>query len=244
MTTSSFDATHFSVITDNIKRIRDDIANAAIASGRNAEDIKLMAVTKTVCPEYINHSINECGVDLIGENKVQEFLSKKDSLNLNGVQKHLIGHLQTNKVKKIVGEVDMIQSVGSVRLAQAISDESQKIGTTTNILLEVNIGGEESKTGFNKTEFAQSLELISKMPNLSVKGLMTIPPICDNSLEVEKYFENMREYYEKIKSQKLKNFDFQILSMGMSGDFKEAILHGSDLVRIGSAIFGARNYNK
>lgn len=244
MTTSSFDATHFSVITDNIKRIRDDIANAAIASGRSAEDIKLMAVTKTVCPEYINHSINKCGIDLIGENKVQEFLSKKDSLNLNGVQKHLIGHLQTNKVKKIVGEVGMIQSVDSVRLAQAISDESQKIGTTTNILLEVNIGGEESKTGFNKTEFAQSLELISEMPNLSVKGLMTIPPICDNSLEVEKYFENMREYYERIKSRKLKNFDFQILSMGMSGDFKEAILHGSDLVRIGYAIFGARNYNK
>lgn len=243
MTTNSFDTAHFDVISDNIKRIRDDINKAALASGRTADDIMFMAVTKTVCPEYINHAINECGINLIGENKVQEFLSKKDSLHLDGVAKHLIGHLQTNKVKKIIKEVDMIQSVDSVRLAQVISDESQKLGITKDILLEVNIGGEESKTGFDKVEFTKSLETISELPNISVKGLMTIPPICDNTLELEKYFESMREYYEKIKTENYGNFDFRILSMGMSGDFKEAIRHGSDLVRVGSAIFGARNYN-
>ncbi len=242
MMTSSFDNAHFAVISQNLQVIRDSLAEAAVKASRSPDDVRLMAVTKTVCPEYINHAIKECGIDLIGENKVQEYLSKKDSLELNGVEKHLIGHLQTNKVKKIVGEVDMIQSVDSLHLAQAIAKESLKIGKTTDILLEINIGSEESKTGFDKQAFTESLFQISELEGIRVKGLMTIPPVCETSLESERYFQTMADYFEEVKGKKLNNFDMQILSMGMSGDYKEAVLHGSNLVRIGSAIFGPRIY--
>lgn len=242
MITNSFDEAQFSVISENIKCIKNEIAEATIKSNRAVESVRLMAVTKTVCVEYINYAINNCGIDLIGENKVQEFLSKKDLLNLENVEKHLIGHLQTNKVKKIVSEVDMIQSVDSLRVAQAISNEATKADITADVLLEINIGDEDSKTGFDKFEFEESLNQISLLPNIKVKGLMTIPPICENTLELEKYFDRMNSYYNEIKEGNYPNFDFEILSMGMSGDYKEAVLHGSNLVRVGSAIFGARIY--
>ncbi len=241
MTINSFN-NDFSYIKENIEFIRNNISEAAVKSGRSYEDIRLMAVTKTVSVEKINYAINECGIDLIGENKVQEFLSKKDSLVLDGVEKHLIGHLQTNKVKKIINQVDMIQSVDSLSLASFISKEAQKADIVAKILLEINIGNESSKTGFDKSEFTESLEQISLLDNIEVKGLMTIPPICENDLELEKYFSALSDYYNEIKSKKYKNFDFEILSMGMSGDYKQAIYHGSNLVRVGSAIFGARIY--
>ncbi len=241
MTINSSENTRFTSISENIKIIRNEMSEAAIKSGRNPDDVKLMAVTKTVAPIFINYAIEECGIDLIGENKVQEFLSKRDELKLSGVEKHLIGHLQTNKVKKIINEVDMIQSVDSVRLAKAISDAASKNLSNVDILLEINIGDEESKTGFDKTVFNESLAEISELPFLNVKGLMTIPPICDDNL-LEKYFDNMNEYFNEIKSKKLFGDDFTTLSMGMSGDYKEAILHGSNLVRVGSLIFGARIY--
>ena len=242
MITNSFDEAHFSVIEENIKRIKDEVSEAALKSNRSVNDVRLMAVTKTVCVEYINYAIDNCGIDLIGENKVQEFLSKKDLLHLDNVESHLIGHLQTNKVKKIVGEVDMIQSVDSLKVAQAISAESEKKEITTDVLLEINIGGEDSKTGFDKIAFEEALHQISLLSNINVKGLMTIPPICDNTLKLEKYFDKMNAYYNEIKNGNYNNFNFDILSMGMSGDYKEAILHGSNLVRVGSAIFGARIY--
>ena len=241
MITSSCDNALFNNITENIKVIMDSVNEAAVKSGRNPEDVRLMAVTKTVSVDKINFALDNCGIDLIGENKVQEFMSKKDDLHLTGVEKHLIGHLQTNKVKKILPYVDMIQSVDSVHLAESIDKEAQKLGITANILLEVNIGGEDSKTGFDKSAFLNSLNEISLLQSLKVKGLMTIPPICDDK-ELEKYFANMHDYYNEIKSMNLSNFDFEILSMGMSGDFYQAILHGSNLVRVGSAIFGARIY--
>lgn len=241
MTTSLCDD-RFISISENLKRIRDEINEAAVKSGRSFDDVKLMAVTKTVEVKYINYAITDCGIDLIGENKVQEFLSKKDELMLDGVEKHLIGHLQTNKVKKIVPYVDMIQSVDSFRLAKAISDEAAKINRTMDVLLEINIGDEESKTGFDKAAFIESLCEISELPSIKVKGLMTIPPICDNPAEAEKYFATMSDFYNEIKEGNYSNFDFNILSMGMSGDYKEAIIHGSNLVRIGSSIFGARIY--
>lgn len=242
MITSSFDESHLPVISENIKRIKEEICEAAVKSQRSPDDVRLMAVTKTVCIEYINFAINNCNIDLIGENKVQEFLYKDELLKSNTVEKHLIGHLQTNKIKKIVGKVDMIQSVDSVRVAQGISEESAKQGITSDILLEINIGDEQSKTGFDKAAFEASLSEISELPNLSVKGLMTIPPICENNLQLEKYFDKMNSIYNDIKSGDYPNFDFRILSMGMSGDYREAILHGSNLVRVGSAIFGARIY--
>lgn len=242
MTINSSEDTRFISISENIKTIRNEISEAAVKSGRNPEDVRLMAVTKTVAPVFINYAIEECGIDLIGENKVQEFLSKKDELKLQGVEKHLIGHLQTNKVRKIIKEVDMIQSVDSVRLAKAISDAASKNSSNIDILLEINIGDEESKTGFDKALFNESLAEISELPFLNVKGLMTIPPICDDILTLEKYFDGMNDYFNEIKSNKIFGNDFNILSMGMSGDYKEAVLHGSNLVRVGSLIFGARIY--
>ena len=240
METLSLDE-RFKNIEHNIKVIKEKIAAAAIESGRNPEDVKLMAVTKTVEPIFINHAI-ECGIDLIGENKVQEFLSKKDYLKLENCKAHLIGHLQTNKVRQIITEVDMIQSVDSVKLAKEISKRSEMAGVTTNCLVEVNIGDEDSKTGLDISLLYETLDEIASLPNIRVKGLMTIPPICDDEDQLKKYFSKMNEIFIDIKGKKLDNIDMCILSMGMSGDYEAAVRNGSNLVRVGSAIFGPRLY--
>ena len=200
-----------------------------------------MAVTKTVEPIFINHAI-DCGIDLIGENKVQEFLSKKEYLKLEKCKAHLIGHLQTNKVRQIVSQVSMIQSVDSLKLAREIEKQSQKLGVTTDCLIEVNVGGEESKTGIDFSGVLPLLEEISSMSAVSVKGLMAIPPICGEKEQLCKYFEKMHRLFVDIKAQNIDNINMQILSMGMSGDYNEAILCGANLVRIGSSIFGPRLY--
>ena len=231
----------FKNIEYNLAVIRQKIADAAKESGRKPEDVKLMAVTKTVEPIFINHAI-DCGIDLIGENKVQEFLSKKPYLKLDGCEAHLIGHLQTNKVRQIVSEVSMIQSVDSVKLAREISKRSEAAGKTTECLIEVNIGDEESKTGLDLSLLMQTLEEISLLPSIKVKGLMTIPPICDDDSQLRKYFSQMNEIFVDIKAKKIDNIDMSILSMGMSGDYEEAVRCGSNLVRVGSAIFGPRLY--
>lgn len=231
----------FKNIEYNLAVIRQKIADAAKESGRKPEDVKLMAVTKTVEPIFINHAI-DCGIDLIGENKVQEFLSKKPYLKLEGCEAHLIGHLQTNKVRQIVSEVSMIQSVDSVKLAREISKRSEAAGKTTECLIEVNIGDEESKTGLDLSLLMQTLEEISLLPSIKVKGLMTIPPICDDDSQLRKYFSQMNEIFVDIKAKKIDNIDMSILSMGMSGDYEQAVRCGSNLVRVGSAIFGPRLY--
>lgn len=228
-------------IQENIKFIRNRINEAAVRSGRSENDVRFMAVTKTVDPVYINHAI-ECGIDLIGENKVQEFLSKKDDLRLEKVEKHLIGHLQSNKVRKIITEVDMIQSVDSVSLAKEIERQAEKNNITADILLEINVGNEESKTGMDKSQFYEIFSEIAEMKHISIKGLMTIPPICENNGELRKFFEEMYNLFIDIKAKKIDNVSMDILSMGMSGDYEEAILCGSNLVRVGSAIFGPRIY--
>lgn len=231
----------FKNIEHNIEFIRQRISVAASQSGRKSEDIRLMAVTKTVEPIFINHAI-DCGIDLIGENKVQEFLSKKPYLKLDNCQAHLIGHLQTNKVKQIVSEVSMIQSVDSVKLANEISKRSQAAGVTTDCLIEVNIGDEDSKTGLDVSLLSQTIEEISALPSIRIKGLMTIPPICDNDAQLSEYFSRMNEIFIDIRDKKLDNIDMSILSMGMSGDYETAVRFGSNLVRVGSAIFGPRLY--
>lgn len=228
-------------IQENIKAIKNKIGEAAVKSGRSEKDVRFMAVTKTVDPVYINHAIS-CGIDLIGENKVQEFLSKRDALNLEKVEKHLIGHLQSNKVRKIITEVDMIQSVDSVSLAKEIERQAEKNDMTANVLLEINVGEEESKTGMDKSLFMESFAEISEMKHISIKGLMTIPPICENNTDLRKFFDEMYNLFIDISAKKLDNVNMDILSMGMSGDYEEAILCGSNLVRVGSAIFGQRIY--
>ncbi len=228
-------------IRENVKFIQNRINEAAVRSGRSEKDVRFMAVTKTVDPVYINCAI-DCGIELIGENKVQEFLAKKDALNLEKVEKHLIGHLQSNKVRKIITEVDMMQSVDSVSLAREIERQAEKNNMTANILVEINVGGEESKTGLEKNLLRETIAEISEMKHISVKGLMTIPPICENNGELRKFFNEMYNLFIDIRAENRDNVSMDILSMGMSGDYEEAILCGSNLVRVGSAIFGPRIY--
>lgn len=231
----------FSDIDYNVSVIRERIAEAAIKSGRNENDVRLMAVTKTVEPVFINRAIKN-GIDLIGENKVQEFLGKKDYLELSACEAHLIGHLQTNKVRQIVGQVSMIQSVDSVKLANEISKRSEAAGIVTSCLVEVNIGDEESKTGIGFNELYELVHEISALKGIKVNGLMTIPPICEDIVVLDKYFSKMHRLFIDIKDKKLDNVDMNILSMGMSSDYERAILNGSNLVRVGTALFGHRIY--
>ena len=235
------DENRLKVVEDNYKSVKSRVEEAALKAGRNPADVRLMAVTKTVESVYIN-KVLDLGADLIGENRVQEYLGKKDELHLDNVEKHLIGHLQTNKVKQIVGEVDMIESVDSVKLATEINRVSKNKGLITNILVEVNVGKEDSKSGIYIEQLEELLNEIALMSNIKVKGLMTIPPICDSEKEVSQYFSTMYQSFIDIRDKKIDNIDMEILSMGMSGDFEAAIANGSNIVRVGSSIFGARKY--
>lgn len=235
------DENRLKAVEDNYKSVKSRVEEAALKAGRNPTDVRLMAVTKTVESVYIN-KVLDLGADLIGENRVQEYLGKKDELHLDNVEKHLIGHLQTNKVKQIVGEVDMIESVDSVKLATEINRVSKNKGLITNILVEVNVGKEDSKSGIYIEQLEDLLNEIALMSNIKVKGLMTIPPICDSEKEVSQYFSTMYQSFIDIRDKKIDNIDMEILSMGMSGDFEAAIANGSNIVRVGSSIFGARKY--
>lgn len=228
-------------VEENYKRVLNSVKESAIKAGRNENDVRLMCVTKTVEPPYINKAL-ELGADLIGENRVQEYLGKRDQLALNGVERHLIGHLQTNKVRQIVGEVDMIESVSSIKLAKEISKVSVSKEIVTPCLIEVNIGKEESKSGVFAETLLDAVSEMAELPGIKIKGLMTIPPICSSDDEARRYFAVMKQYFIDIKDKKIDNVDMEILSMGMSGDYEAAVAEGSNIVRVGSAIFGARKY--
>lgn len=228
-------------LSDNLNRIYDQMHLACIQSGRAFTDVRLLAVTKTVDAERINAAIR-LGIQQIGENRVQEFLSKREELNLDNVNTHLIGHLQTNKVKQIVGKVQMIQSVDSLRVAQAIDRYSQELGIVTPALVEVNIGGEEAKSGIAPCCLEELLYKISQLKGIHVRGLMTVPPILHQESEKRKIFSKMYQLFVDIESKNIDNIDMQELSMGMSDDFYEAILEGSTMIRVGSALFGQRQY--
>lgn len=225
----------------NYKLITERIAEAAEKSGRKYEEITLLAATKTVDPDIINYAIS-LGLDHIGENKVQELLAKYDKYDLDNASLQFIGHLQTNKVRQIVDKVDLIQSVDSAKLAAEISKQSIKHGKTSDILVEVNIGNEENKSGVIPEMLEELLCEISNYDGISVKGLMAIPPICDNSHKISGYFHKMHNLFIDISHKKLDNISMNILSMGMSADYYEAILEGATMVRVGSLLFGARNY--
>ena len=230
-----------SIFDENFKDIKSRIAEAAIRSGRKPEDILFLAATKTIDIDVINHAIN-CGLPAIGENKVQEFLSKVDFL-AEKAERHFIGHLQSNKARDIVGKVSLIHSVHSVKLARIIGELSVKKGITSDILLEVNIGNEESKSGFSPNVVLENLIEISKIEGVFVRGLMTIPPICDNLSKNRAYFKEMYNLFLDIRDKKIDNSSMEFLSMGMSDDFEVAIEEGANIVRIGTALFGKRNYN-
>ena len=228
------------IFNHNYKEITQNIARAAEKSGRKYEDITLLAATKTVDVEVINHAI-EAGVSFIGENRVQEFLSKYEQYN--PVNMHFIGHLQTNKVKDIIDKVSLIHSVDSYRLAEEISRQAVKRNIIVNILLEINIGDEQSKSGFEYDEAVAAVEKIAKLGGIKIKGLMAIPPICATPDENRPYFAKMKKLFIDIGSKKIDNSSMDILSMGMSDDYEAAIEEGANMVRLGTALFGRRNYN-
>lgn len=232
----------FSEVTERYQRICENIAAAAASVGKSAEDITFLAATKTVDPVLINHAIS-LGLRYIGENRVQELLSKYDAYDLEHASLQFIGHLQTNKVRQIVGKVDLIQSVDSVRLAQEIARCSEKLGITTDILCEVNIGREENKSGVLPEALPELLDEIRQIGSIRVRGLMAIPPICNNAQENCKFFDNMRNMFLDIKGKNIDNISMDILSMGMSDDYVEAIRCGANMIRVGSALFGARSYH-
>lgn len=227
-------------INNNLIEIKKRIEAAALKSGRNPKDIKLLAVSKTIAPKIIQQAI-DLGLTELGENKVQEIMSKYDLLPQ--AQWHLIGHLQTNKVKYIIDKVKLIHSVDSLKLAQEISKRAIQAGITMEVLVEINIGNEESKHGVSPDKAEALAVEISKLDNIKVKGLMTVAPFVENPEDNRKYFKQMYNLFIDISSKNYNNISMEYLSMGMTNDYEIAIEEGANIIRIGTGLFGKRNYN-
>lgn len=221
-------------ISENLKQIRYNIGEAKARYRKPEDEIQIMAVTKTVPYQRVNEAVDN-GIALLGENRVQEYLEKKDFYRPDA-EVHFIGHLQSNKVKYIINSVSLIHSVDSIKLAEEIDRQAAKNGLCMDVLVEVNIGGEESKSGVSENEARGLISQASQLENIKIKGLMTIPPPGDP----EAYFERMQKLFYDLKSEKTDNVNMDILSMGMSSDYALAVKYGSNIVRIGSGIFGAR----
>ena len=229
-------------IREYIEHINKLKAEAAARSGRNGEDVLLVAVTKLHDVDEINEAI-DCGITDIGENKVQEIMDKFD--HVKPVRWHLIGHLQTNKVKYIIDKVSMIHSVDSLRLAQEINKRAQQHNLTMDILIQVNSAEEESKFGIKTEETGQMIQdILDTCENIRIRGLMCIAPFEENPEDARVYFAEVKKLYDEYGKMEHPHLDFQYLSMGMSGDFHVAIEEGSNLIRVGTSIFGARDYSK
>ncbi|MGN0172974.1 MAG: YggS family pyridoxal phosphate-dependent enzyme [Acutalibacteraceae bacterium] len=231
----------FKNFDENYKKVCEKINESAVSVGKNFDDITLLAATKTVPVEVINYSF-EKGIRYMGENRVQEFLSKEEALD-KGFHRQFIGTLQTNKVKQIVGKVELIQSVDSIKLAKEISKQSINKGIVSNVLVEVNIGDEEAKSGINKSNLNELLAQISEIEGVFVKGLMTLGPIFQTNLQKSKFFDEMYKLYIDNRGKIYDNISMDILSMGMSDDYDLAIKCGATMVRVGSALYGKRIYN-
>jgi len=224
------------IIKNNLEIINKKIKKAALRADRNPEEIKLVAVTKTATIEQIEEAI-KAGVKIIGESKVQEAKEKYQIITAD-IEWHLVGRLQTNKVKYAVEIFDCIHSIDSIKLAKEIDKRSLQFGKITNVLVEVNVSGEETKCGIKPEEVETFLKEISKFSRIRVRGLMTIAPIVEDKEEVRPYFRKLRELSKEIKSKNIKNVRMDYLSMGMSEDFEIAIEEGANMVRIGRGIFG------
>ena len=228
-------------IAENVARVLAEIEKAALAAGRDPREITLCAATKMNDADRVCQAI-AAGITCCGENRVQELTQKLSENAYEGADLHFIGHLQTNKVKQVVGKVSLIQSVDSLRLLQAIEKEAARQGIVQDVLLEINIGEEASKSGLRLEEVYAMLEKVAVSSSVRVKGLMAIPPICQNSGDNDKFFEEMCNLSVDITAKKYDNVSMEVLSMGMSDDYADAIAHGSTMIRVGTAIFGARNY--
>ena len=221
----------------NYDAVMEKLDKALLKAGKTRQDVILLAATKTVDVDTINYAINK-GIAYIGENKVQELLSKYDGVI--DVHHHFIGHLQTNKVKDVVGKVELIHSVDSIKLAKEISKQAQKLNKTMDILLEINIGDEDSKWGFTPDNLENSIKEIAALANIRICGLMAIPPICENAEDNRKHFKKMYQLFVDMRDKNIDNSYMNILSMGMSDDFDIAVEEGAHLVRVGTALFGKR----
>lgn len=230
-------------IAENVAKIRSQMHAAAIACGRDPSQILLCAATKMNDADAVRQAI-AAGVDCCGENRAQELTAKLREDAYRGKPVHFIGRLQTNKVKQVVGKVDLIQSVDRLGLLEAIQKEAARQNIIQDILLEVNVGREDAKGGFFPEELPALLENFAFYPNIRVRGLMTVPPICQKDTDNDKFFQEMCNIGVDIMAKKYDNVSVDILSMGMSDDFARAIACGSTMIRIGTAIFGARDYTK
>lgn len=227
-------------IQEHVAAVRRAIDEAALRAGRAPEEITLVAATKVQTSETIREAI-AAGITVCGENRVQEFNVHWADGAYEGAQVHFIGHLQKNKVKYLVGKVSLIESVDSEELLRVISQRAEKLGIVQDILIEVNIGGEESKSGVSPAEAQSLIALAAALPGVNPRGLMAIPPVADISQGNSRYFAEMYELFVDIKGKTYDNrISIDCLSMGMSGDFSDAIAHGSTQVRIGTALFGQR----
>lgn len=229
------------MIAENLKQIEDAICAACKRAGRDRSEVTLIAVSKTKPVEMIREAMAE-GIVTFGENKVQELMDKLEEIS-EPLHWHLIGHLQRNKVKYVVGNVCLIHSVDSFRLAEQISVESGKKKVETDILLEINIAGEDSKFGIKPEQAADMIKQIAVLPHIHVRGLMTVAPFVENAEENRKHFQNMKKLMVDINQKNIDNVCMDVLSMGMTGDYEVAIEEGATMVRVGTGIFGERSYN-
>ncbi len=227
-------------IAENVARVRENIARAAASCGRAASDVLLVGASKMNDADACRAAI-AAGVDALGENRVQEMTQKLSEHAYDGAPLHFIGHLQRNKVNKVVGRVALIESVGSPELLAAVAAQAEKLGVVQDILLEVNIGGEEAKSGFAPQALSAAAEQALALSAVRVRGLMCIPPVAEGPRGSIPYFEKTHRFYVDI-NEKLYHNKLDMLSMGMSGDYEDAVRCGATLVRVGTAIFGARNY--
>ena len=228
-------------LRDRILAVQERIARAAEQAGRDPKEITLVAASKMNDAERVRAAI-AAGITVCGENRVQELLEKYEQNAYEGADLQFIGTLQTNKVKYLIGKVSLIQSVGSVHLGEAIAKEAAKRGVRQDILLEVNIGREQAKSGLLLEELDEAIACLSEKESLHIRGLMAIPPIADETTKNLSYFHEMRQVFVDILTKKYDNVNMDCLSMGMTNDFETAIACGANMVRIGTAIFGARPY--
>jgi len=227
------------LIAENIEKVKKRVFSAAERSGRNPCDIKIIAVTKTVSAEAVEEAIKS-GITDMGENRVQELCSKYEIIN-NKCSWHLIGHLQKNKVKYVIDKVRLIHSVDSVELAEEINKHAAKANKIMDVLVQVNVSGEETKFGIEPGQVYNFLTKLSGLGNIKVRGLMTIAPLVSEKEDVRPIFRQLKKIFIDMKNENIDNISMEFLSMGMSNDFEVAIEEGSNMVRIGTAIFGKRN---
>ena len=230
-------------IKDNIDDILKRVGNACKKAGRNPGDITVVAVSKTVDYQRAKEAV-EAGINNLGENRVQELVKKYEDMKDTDAKWHMIGHLQKNKVKYIIDKTVLIHSVESLELAEEINKRAEKNNLIADILIELNIGEEESKFGITEERVYDFINSMDKFDNIRVLGLMTVAPFCENPEDVRWVFKKMKNIYDKVSTMKLQNVQMKYLSMGMTNDFEIAIEEGSNIIRIGTAIFGARNYKE